>query len=100
MKFLAFFVTEKAPAKEAEDRPLALRPVPPTRSSSQPSVRQDTNRHEDDDARFKSRTLPRDMAHYNEYSERDRPHNDDQRYNDHREQRGMYHIRDLKPNLD
>eukprot|EP00794_Sanderia_malayensis_P006133 gene6133-6841_t len=57
----------RGPTRETDDRPLALRPVPPVRSSSQPSVA-----HDEEDTRFKSRTLPRDMTHFNEYANQNR----------------------------
>ena len=52
-------ISEKPPPRDRHDWPLAAKPAPPVRSSSQPSVR-DQRRDDEANVGYQSRTLPRD----------------------------------------
>ena len=78
-KHFQYPLTEKPPARDRHDWPLAVKPVPPVRSSSQPSMR-DQQHNDDASFSFHSRTLPRDtrVMSQQEPDQRDQYYNQNQ----------------------
>ena len=75
ISYIFVWYLEKPPVRDRHDWPLAAKPAPPVRSSSQPSVREE-RRSEAGSFSYQSRTLPRDTR---SGSQRDHEKDDDHR---------------------